>query len=170
MVTASRSGGDSDNEGIPGGDERGFTLIELLIVVVLLGIVLAIGAQGLRQFNETAVVDRAARAIASDVTLVRSHAIQRGNEVALIADEGARTYVIRDEVTMDTLLVRSFSGSSDLPLTTLDITNPAGGDGFSFNARGLTTNSGVVEIDLERLGSEKKIEINAMGRTRISTP
>lgn len=145
----------------------GFTLIELMIVIVMLGIMLAIGLQGFRQYNESTTVDRAVNSIMADVTLTRSYAVQRRRNVSLVADEADRTYAIRDESSGDTLVVRSFSATSDLPLTLLDV--QTGDDEVTFNSRGLLAGglSGV-DIDVGRLDRERRIQINAMGRTKMT--
>ncbi|MFW6193740.1 MAG: pilus assembly FimT family protein [Gemmatimonadota bacterium] len=144
----------------------GFTMVELLIAIAILGIVLGIGFMGMRGFNESTVVDRAATAIASDVTLTRSYAIQRRSTVAIVADEANRSYEIRDESTGDVLQTRSFAADTDLPLTRLDI--QTSGDELKFNARGLMVGSGNATILLERLDTGKQIEVSALGRTRVT--
>lgn len=149
-------------------DERGMTLIELLMVMVMLAILLGIGFQGLQAFNRSAVPDRAASAIAGDVTLTRSYAIQRGEDVTFVADEANRTYEIRT-AGGDVLHSRSFSASTDLPLTMLDVTT--GGDDFTFNSRGmLAGGASSVTIDIARFDTGRRIQVNALGRTRINTP
>lgn len=146
--------------------QAGFTLVELLIAIALLGIVLGIGFTGMRGFNESTTVDRAATAIAADVTLARSHAIQRRSTVTLAADEANRRYEIRDVSTGDVLESRSFSADTDLPLTRLDIQTT--GDALTFNARGLLVSSGNATILVERLDTGKQIEVSALGRTRTT--
>lgn len=147
----------------------GFTLIELVMAVALFGIIVAVGLTGMRSFNESTVVDRAATAIASDVTLTRSYAVQRRSTVSMVADEADRTYAIRDEGESppDTLQVRSFSAGTDLPLTQLDV--QTSGDGLAFNARGLLVAGSNVTILIERLGTAKEIQITPLGRTVVST-
>ena len=149
------------------GDESGLTLIELLMAMVLLAIVLAVGFQGLQAFNESAVPDRAATAIAGDVTLTRSYAIQRGESVSLVADEANRSYEIRTSGG-DVLQRRSFDASTDLPLTVLDVMTA--GDDITFNSRGMLA-GGVssVTVELARFETGRRIRVNALGRTRITT-
>lgn len=152
----------------PWSDESGLTLVEVLIAIVMLAILLGIGFQGLQAFNQSAIPDRAATAIAGDVTLTRSYAIQRGESVTLAADEANRSYEIRT-AGGDVLQKRSFSASTDLPLTLLDVTT--GDDEITFNSRGmLAGGASSVTIDIARFDSEKRIQVNALGRTRISTP
>jgi len=145
--------------------QAGFTLLELLIVIAMFGIVVAVGMRGFRQFNESTIVDQAARALGSDVTLARSLAIRRGGNVALVADEGARRYVIRDGAG-NVLGAGSFGAGSDTPLTALDI--KATGDSLTFNSRGMLTSGGTVQIDMARNGLTKQLDVSALGRTRIA--
>lgn len=145
---------------------EGFTLVEMLMAVVLFGIVMGVGFTGLRSFNEASTVDRASRTVASDVTLTRSHAIRRRADVSLVADESGRSYAIREAASGDTLQVRWFDGDSDLPLTTLDVRT--GDDSFTFNARGLLQGGSQVDVEVERLGRAKRIEITPLGRTHIT--
>ncbi len=150
--------------------EDGFSLIEVLMVLVLLSIVLGIGAQGMQSFNEAGTVDRAANAVAADVTLTRSYAVQRLSEVRLVADEASRRYAIVDvgASSDDTLLTRSFSASADLPLTRLDVMTT--GDHLAFNPRGMLVTGGTVgtdTVEVERLGSGRRVVISPLGRTRM---
>lgn len=146
----------------------GFTMIELLVAMALFGIVVAIGFMGMRGFNESTVVDRAATSIASDVTLTRSYAVQRRSTVSMVADEANRRYAIRDEGVSppDTLEVRSFRAGTDLPLTRLDI--QTAGDELTFNSRGLLTGGSNVTILVERLDTGQEITVTALGRTSIA--
>lgn len=145
--------------------QAGFTILELLIVIAMLGIVFAVGMRGFRQFNESTIVDQAARSLGSDVTLARSYAIRRGGNVALVANEGARSYVIRDWAG-NVLGAGSFGAGSDTPLTALDIDTT--GDSLTFNSRGMLTSGGTVQIDMTRNGLTKRLEVSALGRTRIA--
>lgn len=152
-------------EGVPAHrGQAGFTLVELLIVLVVFSIVAAIGLGGFRRFNRSTNVDQAARALGSDVTLARSFAIRRGENVALVADEAARSYKIRDAAG-NVLAAGGFGFSSDLPLTLLNI--KTSGDSLTFNSRGMLVSGSVVEIDLGRDGLTKQLDVSPLGRTRV---
>jgi Tfp pilus assembly protein FimT len=139
--------------------------MELLIVIVMFSILAAVGFRGFRQFNESTVVDQAARAVTTDVTLARSFAIRRGANVALVADEGSRSYLIRD--ASGTVLARTdMSSTSETPLTVLDV--KATGDSITFNSRGMLTSGSTVEIEVGRNGLTKHVDVSPLGRTRIA--
>lgn len=149
-------------------DQKGLTLVELLMAIVVFAILVGIGFQGLQAFTRTAIPDRAASAIAADVTLARSYAIQRGEDVTLVADEANRSYEVRT-AGGDVLHQRSFAASTDLPLTTLDVRTAD--DDLTFNSRGMLS-GGVssVTIGIARFDVGRRIEVNALGRTTVSTP
>lgn len=166
MDTITSTTDDRAAEGVPAARSRGFTLIELLMALTLLAIVLGVGFRELRGFSETTIADRAARSIASDVSVTRSYAVQRGNDVSLAAQESDRRYVILDEATGDTLKVRSHAASSGLPLTLLDV--QTSDDRLTFNSRGLLASGSSVDIVVARFDSGKKIHVSPLGRSSIS--
>lgn len=153
-------------EGASAARSRGFTLIELLMALTLLAIVMGVGFRELRGFNETTIVDRAASSIAADASVARSYAVQRGNDVSLVAQESDRRYVILDEATGDTLKLRAHAASSDLPLTRLDVQTTD--DRLTFNSRGLLVSGSGVNIVVERFESAKRIHVSPLGRSNIS--
>ena len=149
--------------------ESGLTLVELLVAIVMLAILVGLGFQGLLAFTRSAVPDRAATAIAGDVALTRNYAIQRGVDVALVADEANRTYEIRTSPGGEVLQARSFSASTDLPLTVLDVATA--GDALTFNSRGMLDGGlSSVTIDVGRFGDRKRIRVTALGRVDVTTP
>lgn len=150
----------------PGIPAAGFTLVELLIVVVLLGIVLSIGVQGFRSFASANRVQQAAEAVAADATMTRLFALQRRETMEMAFDEAARSYAIRVRSSGDTLQTQSYSGG-DLPLTRLDVD---GGSVLEFNARGLLSGGATVSIEVESLGESRRVDVSAMGRTRVVNP
>lgn len=148
--------------------DGGFSAAELMIALVVLSVVLVVGYRGYLRFSRSATVDRAAKAVAADVSLARSYALQRRSTVSLVADEAARSYAIRDDgkSPADTLVTARFDRQSDVPLTSFDV---AGGSSLTFNSRGLLT-GGTTSIDLEYLGRQKRVRVNSLGRTKIEKP
>lgn len=151
--------------GIRSVRHAGFSLIEMLIVMVLLTIVLGAGYQGLRSLGESSIVDRAATSISGDVKLTRAYAIQRRSDVTMKFEPAARSYVVRDGT--DTLVAKSFSASSQLPLTIMTVTPD---DSITFNSRGLMVGKSAASIDVERFEAANRVLVSALGRTRVTQP
>lgn len=144
--------------------QEGFSLLELLVAMTLVTIVMGIGFSGFRNYRGATVVDRAVEAVAGDVRLARSFAIQRRSDVAIVVDEAARSYALRVEATSDTLLQRRFDAASDLPLTLLDVVD---GNSLTFDARGILTTTGTARIDLGAGDRQSSISISKLGRTKV---
>lgn len=143
----------------------GLTVIELGMAMAVAGIMLAVSYAGYREFNEAITLRKAAGVVASDLSLTRSFAIQRRANVSLVANEAARSYVIRDsDGTM--LGNRIFDASSGLPLDFLTVHTL--GDSVTFNSRGLLATAGAVEVDVGRQIRTQRIFMNALGRYTIT--
>lgn len=153
--------------GQDGAGPGGFTVVELLIAIVVLGIIVAVGVSAYSDFRRASTVRRAAEAVAGDIVLTRSYAVQRRRNVSLVADEAARTYDIRSPGG-PTYAERSFAADTDVPLTMLDVVTA--GDSVTFNSRGLKVTTGTDSISVGRLGEELRVKLNAMGRTKITQP
>lgn len=145
----------------------GFTLLELLIVIVIIGIASAAAFAGWNTFRRSSVVTRSAELVASDIGLTRAYAVQRGEDVTLVADEPNRSYEIRD-ASGNVLTSRSFEADTDLPLTLLDVTT--GDDEITFNSRGFIESGATIEVDVGRFGDTRSVFVNVAGRTRIESP
>lgn len=153
--------------GQDGAGPGGFTVVELLIAIVVLGIVVAVGVSAYNDFRRASTVRRAAEAVAGDIVLTRSYAVQRRRNVSLVAQEADRTYAIRSPGG-PTYSRRSFAADTDVPLTLLDVVTA--GDSVTFNSRGLKVTAGTDSISVGRLGEELRVKLNAMGRTKITQP
>lgn len=144
--------------------QGGFSILELLVVLTLISIVLGVGFSGFRSYREATVVDRAIESVAGDVRLARSFAIQRRSPVAIVVDEAARSYALRDETTMDTLVERRYDAASELPLTVLDVVD---GSSLTFDSRGILSASGTVRIDVGANDNQRSIAVSRLGRTKV---
>lgn len=151
---------------VEGKDPRvaGFTLIELMSAVVVAAIMLALGYAGFREFNEAITVRKAAGTIAADLSLTRSFAIQRRENVSLVADEADRSYEIR-AADGTVLSRRSFDVDSGLPLDGMAVGTV--GDSVTFNSRGLMIGGGGVEVAVGRRDRAQVVYMNALGRYTI---
>jgi len=146
--------------------ERGFTIVEMLIVVTILSLVALLANTSFRNFRERAILNRAARVVATDMALTRSLAIRERQNVSLVADESGLTYAIRN-ANGDTLAVRSLDSSSDFAVDSLNVL--AAGDSITFNSRGLLLTA-VARVDVGRASGDRQVQVNAVGRARIIKP
>lgn len=147
-------------------NERGFTLVELLIVLSIVSLSLLVANNSYATFRESSTLNRAARVVAADVGLARSHAIRNRTSVALVATEATRSYVIRDAAGT-VYLTRVFDATSEMPLDILNV--QIADDSIVFNSRGLMSSFGTANIDVERNGAGRRVNLNAIGRSQITT-
>lgn len=145
--------------------ERGFTLVEMLIVLSIISLAMLMANTSFITFRESSTINRAARVIAADVSLARSYAIRHRRQVALVANESTQSYVIRDAAGT-VYLNRAFDASSAMLIESLDVA--MAGDSIAFNERGLMSGAGSVNIDIARNRRSRRIQVNAVGRWRIT--
>lgn len=146
-------------------NQRGFTLVEMLIVLSIVSLAMLMANTSFIRFRESSTLNRAARVIAADVALTRSYAIRHRTQVALVANESTQSYVIRDAAGT-VYLNRAFDISSEMLIESLDV--DAAGDSVAFNERGLMSGAGSVNIDIFRNGAGRRVQVNAVGRWRIT--
>lgn len=145
--------------------QAGFTLVEMLIVLSIVSLAMLVANGSYITFRESSTLNRAARVVAADVALARSYAIRNRAVVSFVADESARSYVIRD-AGGTVYLNRVFDAASEMPISSLDVI--ATGDSITFNERGLMGGAGSVNIDVGRNGGSRRVQVNAVGRWRIT--
>lgn len=78
-----------------GGGPRGVTLLEMLIVLVILGIATAMGAEGLRRYNGAVALERAGDAARSRLGHARMLGVTR-RAVVTVRIEAPGTMVLRE--------------------------------------------------------------------------
>jgi len=144
-------------------NEKGFTLVELLITLTIMSVVGLMATTSFRNFRPRTILNRAAQVVAADAAMTRTYAIRERTNVSLVADEGARSYQIRD-ANGNVLKTRWFDSDSDLRLDTLNVLNT--GDSLTFNARGMLTSSFAV-IDVGSTAGSKRVIVNGLGRHRV---
>lgn len=145
--------------------QRGFTLVEMLIVLSIISLAMLVANGSYITFRESSTLNRAARVVAADVALARSYAIRNRAVVAFVADESSQSYVIRD-AGGTVYLNRVFDVSSEMLIGSIDVI--ATGDSITFNERGLMGGAGSVNIDIGRNGGSRRVQVNAVGRWRIT--
>lgn len=146
------------------GRSGGFTLLELAISLATTAVLVAIAYGTFRQYAEATVSRKAAVQMAADVGLARSHAIQRRENVSLVAQTSARRYVVRD-TTGQRFTARDFGPGSELLLDTMAVST--GGDSLTFNGRGLLM-GGTAQVTVARGTHSHQILINGLGRTTVN--
>lgn len=144
--------------------DEGFSVVELSIALSAMAIVGAVSFGAFRQYAEATSARKAAVQIAADVGLTRSFAIQRREDISLVVDESALTYVVRD-TTGTVLMRRDFSAASEIGLTSLLVNTT--GDSLTFNSRGLLS-QGSVQVDVARHDHTQQVVVNALGRTTLN--
>ncbi|TFG65111.1 MAG: prepilin-type N-terminal cleavage/methylation domain-containing protein [Gemmatimonadales bacterium] len=146
-------------------NQRGFTIVEMLIVLSIISLAMLMANTSFITFRESSTVNRAARVIAADVALARSYAIRHRTSVALVANESTQSYVIRDNAGT-VYLNRAFDARSEMLIGSLDVA--VAGDSIAFNERGFMSGAGSANIDIARNGRRRRVQVNAVGRWRIT--
>ncbi len=147
----------------------GFTLPELSIALALTAVALGFGFYSFGVFRQRTLVDRAARVMASDVSLTRAIAIRARRNVSLVTDESVPSYVVRDS-SGRVYVQRQFNPGSELPLAAISVRTA--GDSLTFDPRGLMVSAvGGPQVELAvASGEAKEIQFNALGRYVITVP
>ena len=132
---------------------RGFSAVEILVVLVIAGVLMALAVPALRDLVQSNRTLSEASALASDIELARSTAIQTGSTVTMCASSNASTCNVSDGNWRNGWLVfNDFNGNAQLAAgDTLIRTQPAFAgldtlsstprtNTFSFNRSGMAVN------------------------------
>ncbi len=145
----------------------GFTLIEVLVTMGWIGILMTIGFGAFRNYAHRQLGQRATQAVAWEITLARSYAIRSGQPMAIVADETARTVVVRDSTGKEWHRL-DLGPSSELPVTTLDVLLT--GDSLVFSRRGLCLNclaGEVAQVVVADAHQDYTLEVSLLGWVEI---
>ena len=146
------------------GGNAGLTVTEIAISLAVTAVLTVVGFGAFRQYAEATAARKAAVQLAADVGLTRSLAIQRRENVSMVLDETALTYVVRD--TLGTVLMRrDFGTGTEMPLSSLNVNT--GGDSLTFNSRGLLV-GGSASIVVQRSTRAHQVDVNVLGRTALN--
>lgn len=100
----------------------GFTLVETLFVVMILGILGAMGYGPIVDRVAASRVDSAARTVGADLRLAVSLASRQGAPVRIVFASEDLEYRILDRASGDVLFARGLGSGSDIPLSALTAT------------------------------------------------
>jgi len=161
-----RSGGEA--HGAPDPVGNGFTLLEVLFVAVLGIITLGIAAQSYVGYVERTAAEHGAKIFARDLSMARSTAARRRQEVVVRFDESALSYEIETESGV-VVARRSYGDGDDISLSSVDLEMP--GDSVVFDARGIADLSGLAATLAEahfRAGQRTfTVHFNSLGGARV---
>ena len=120
---------------------EGVTILELTVVLVIVGVVLAMGALTFSGYFQRSAARRAAQVFAQDLVTARSYAVRAHEPVVLRVYEGSLWYEIVTQNTSTEVVRRRFSGTSaDISLSGVAL--GVSGDTLVFSSRGQIDMSG----------------------------
>jgi type IV fimbrial biogenesis protein FimT len=109
----------------------GFTLVELMVTIAILGILLVMGAPGLRSLVENGRIRTAGESMKYGLTLARSEAVRLNTPVEFVRDEsGWQVLRVNDGTTLHRASGKE--GTRGLALTVL----PEGSDRVTYDSFG----------------------------------
>jgi len=135
-------------------DPRGFSLIELLIVVVVLGLVVAMGVPAYSSISRSYQVKGAAENIAAEVKLMRSKAMATGRSMTI--------HFVMDSTNAGDYHVHDLGGIAkwDLPRGVSFASGSAAG--FTVTRDGRVSNSSYIILQNDR-GTRDTISVQLSG-------
>lgn len=142
---------------------RGFTFIEILIVMILIGIIAAIGFPRLRGVVETNNVRGARAGIATLVATGRAAAVQRGCRATLHFTSGTNGTVWLTVCKVNAAGLDTLGGVEQIA-SRFNVTFTATRDSLSFDPRGLGTNYVVTTLRFTAGGVKDSVMINQVGK------
>lgn len=131
--------------------DAGFTLTELMVVLVILGIVTAIGLPGLNKFFRSLDLNGEVQGVATTLRVTRQRAITENNDYCAYWDQAQRTFVWFDDDNNDGAKQGTEKSGATAPypswVTVTEVsTNPFAADTVVFYPNGSTNTSGSLQF------------------------
>jgi prepilin-type N-terminal cleavage/methylation domain-containing protein len=131
--------------------DAGFTLTELMVVLIIFGIVTAVGLPGLNKFLRSLDLNGEVQGVASMLRVTRQRAITENNDYRAYWDQAQRTFVWFDDDNNDgTKQGTEKTGSTARYPSWLTVTevgtNPFSADTVVFYPNGSTNTSGSLQF------------------------
>ena len=148
--------------------KSGFTFVEVLIVMIIVGLIAALGIPRIRDAIEKQNVRSARSAYTTLVAKARAAAVERGCRSALFTTSGTngRAWVTACRVTG--VAGRDTLGGIDPIATRFGITVTAGKDSITFDPRGLAIERVRTVIQFQSGQIRDSVVINSLGKvTRL---
>jgi prepilin-type N-terminal cleavage/methylation domain-containing protein len=142
----------------------GFSLIELLFVMLIIGVLGAIGYPRYMDWTMSSRVENAARVVSGDLRLATSLALRQGTPVRLEVDGETMLLTIVDSGTGEVLHRRSLGSRSQMAVQTFS----ADPDAISFYPN--RTASGPIQIDIVAGSHGSRIDMSSAGFVQVNRP
>ena len=143
---------------------RGFTLLEVLTVMVIVGVVTALGAPRFKEWLSHENVRQARVSVTTQLAGARSIAVQRGCESVLHIDAAAsRVWVTACKVAgagKDTI------GTIDNIASRYGVVFTSTGDSILFTPQGIAFSAAWIAMTFSKEGYDAILEISPLGRSQ----
>ncbi len=148
------------------GDRTGFTLIEALLVVVIIGILIAVGVWRMGPALERAKVRRVISVMAGDLQYAQLMAARDRQPVVFIVIPSAQAYLIRSRTDSTTIYRERFIGpDTDYAAETL---SASPGNTLEIYPNGVARQTTTFTVG--RNAYQRQVRITRAGQIRIVTP
>lgn len=149
---------------------RGFSLLELLVVIVIAGLLMSMGAKGLRSLKTQQGGERVGRALLWEATVARTYALRYGNPLSFVADKANKKFITRDSYGH---VYRTISFGSGSELMATGISTNVAGDSLVFSGSGHCLNcgdgttTGTTALTIVSNGKTYRVTVNPLGRAEL---
>lgn len=145
-------------------NRRGFTLIETLVVIVMAGLMMAMGFPRLRQAMISSNLRGARNTMAALHAQARAVAVERGRTSAIWINNNRAVVVVTPRAVALAGSTHDTVGGVHDFMNEFGATLAASGDPIGFDPRGLGTNTGTASLTVTKYSYTKTLTISPFGR------